>query len=194
MCLETLAKKFSGEEVAPVMKEEKVQNLFEDTLDDKKEIPNLEVLEEKIEEVQEVIQESDLVCPEQLKRLQDMMDAASKDFIEENEQIDKETKKAFESMEQQVKNNQVYELILSVRNDILGMKQQDLKIDNALLRRIEDTLETSKSINGKLNKSLAIFFAIVFLVGVITGTQVEVWSPYTSQLLDFLKTTSNITK
>jgi len=93
-----------------------------------------------------------------------------------------------------VTNEKLHETILDIRQDILSMKREELKIDNSIFRAIEKVSTTVSEFNGKFNKTFYIVGIGVFILGVLIGMQFELWSPYISQILDFFRTTSNMVK
>lgn len=120
------------------------------------------------------------------KELSDIVDSC---IIE----IEKDNLEQFEKMEmEEVDNNQLYELAMSVKKDILDNKRDELKIDNAILRKLELTICTLKKIDSKYNKTMAASMALFFLLGVFIGIQHETWIPYIGQLIDVAKAATNV--
>lgn len=111
------------------------------------------------------------------------------------EMEEKEDLEAFKKMEmeqEQVNNNQIYELLMGIKKDILDNKRDEFKLSNLILRKQESTICTVKSIDGKYNKTMAASMALFFLLGVFIGIQHETWIPYIGQLVDVVKATSNV--
>ena len=125
---------------------------------------------------------------DEIKELSDIVDSC---IIE----VEKDNLEQFEKMEmemEEVDNNQLYELAMSVKKDILDNKRDELKIDNAILRKLELTICTLKKIDSKYNKTMAASMALFFLLGVFIGIQHETWIPYIGQLIDVAKAATNV--
>lgn len=120
------------------------------------------------------------------KELSDIVDSC---IIE----VEKDNLEQFEKMEmEEVDNNQLYEIAMSVKKDILDNKRDELKIDNAILRKLELTICILKKIDSKYNKTMAASMALFFLLGVFIGIQHETWIPYIGQLVDVAKAATNV--
>lgn len=170
-----------------------------DTLDDKKEeielVPQVETIEPNKEDIQ---------------RLQKLMDeVTTEETLKEEVSIEQQNKtledaliKAHspETEAKVISNTDLYEKMMKISDSLfelkkengdtlLDMKKSDLKMDNHILRKIEANTCIAKRIDEKYNKVTFGLFALFFLIGIVFGTQIDVWSPYIGQTLDFIKTT-----
>ena len=99
-----------------------------------------------------------------------------------------------EAMEKQMTNNDLYNIALTIRNDLYDMKKDELKIDNAILRKLDDLNGNVKTVNDKYSKTTFSIMAVLSVLFLLIGMQSEVWLPYVGNLLDFARTTTNIIK
>lgn len=200
MSLKDLANKFSGK-IEEIKKEAKVdtQELYEKIeeiynekedeiieyvlqeplIEEKEEVKEVETADELLEEV-EILNETREI---ELEELEEIVEEAIRDFP--NQQSEEEI---------QVNNNQLFELLLSIKRDIIDTKREELIIDNKIFRQIEKATDVIKEVNIKYSKTAFTIMAILFVLGVLFGMQDEKWMPYLSSILDFARTTTNVIK
>lgn len=197
--LEEVKKEFKGLSSQELSE---IENVLKD------EVQNDNVSEnEGTNEVKESEEQKETLATKEIQEIEKIIDETI-DEIQEQEEIlqcpllnvSEETIKEYEEMEQMkpeeigVSNEKLFVTMLDIKDFLIDMKKDELKIDNQILRKQETAICVSKSIDGKYNKTTAVIMALMFILGILIGIQHEVWNPYITQLLDFAKTTSNIVK
>ena len=113
--------------------------------------------------------------------------------IQSKDKLEKEFEE-FDKMTNQVDNNTIFNEMTKMRSDFVDGKKSAYNMDVTILKKAQQNNDLLKEILTKNGKWLFIVTVLVFLCGVITGMQDQVWIPYLREVLDFAKTASNVIK
>lgn len=113
------------------------------------------------------------------------LEKAVEDSIQEMIEIDNQTVQEFEEMEKMQempkKNDDLYEVLLDIKNTLIDNKIQELKIDHKILDAIQDNYDVSREINQKHNKVVYIQFVLFTFMGMGIGANIAVFEPFIKQ-------------
>lgn len=108
------------------------------------------------------------------------------DIIEALTQAEKEA--------EQMTNNELYEMLLSIKKDILNDSKKEFDMNNSIYKCVKKNIEISTHIDLKFNKKYIAGLVGFFTLGVLIGVQYELWTPYLSAILDFGRTIATASK